>query len=107
MAADRRSPRRYRQFRARFLATTTQTLCWLCGLPCDMAQPYRLPGGGLNPAHVTLEHITPLDHGGALMDPANSAIAHRRCQGAQGARIRNAKQAPASRRGPRRNSRIW
>jgi 5-methylcytosine-specific restriction endonuclease McrA len=106
VAADRRSHRRYREFRARFLRATTHTLCWLCGRPCNLAEPYRLPDGRMNPAHVTLEHITPLHHGGALMDPANAAIAHRGCQNRQGAQIRNAAPVPTI-QGPRRNSRRW
>ena len=96
--AEPRSHRRYRQFRAQLLAEAMATVaaggtitCHLCPNPIDPWQPYA---GGRNPAAPTLEHITPLINGGALMARANSALAHKGCQSSQGQRLARQRTAP-------------
>ena len=110
VAADRwgRSHRRYRQFRAQIIAQAqadaangARIACHLCPQPIDPWQPYA---AGRNPAAPTIEHITPLIHGGALMDPANIALAHKGCQNKQGNEIAHARQAAPA---PVRYSRAW
>lgn len=95
MVATPRSHRRHRQARAlyRMHAATINEVCRLCGQPID----YRLRHP--DPMAWTLEHIVPLSEGGPLLDTANYASAHRRCQDKQGGRIaRNIANATPSRR---------
>lgn len=89
MAAGPRSHRRYRRARDAYRrhAAATSERCHLCGDPID----YRLSGN--HPDGWTLEHVTPLTDGGRLLDPANYASAHRRCQARQGGRLQR-RQAP-------------
>ncbi|MFW5933715.1 MAG: HNH endonuclease signature motif containing protein [Actinomycetota bacterium] len=100
MAADPygRSTRRYRQVRAgyRAWAEAQQLPCWICGHPID----YRLRRGRWA---WTLDHATPLAHGGPLLAPSNHRSAHARCNSQRGARPRR----PPVRRERLRTSRRW
>lgn len=107
---DPRSSRRYREHRqaglARIRALHDQgrtITCRLCGKPLD---PWQQSDRGRNPLAPTLEHSTPLAHGGQLFQSTDpNHWAHKLCQSQQGAQITNARTA--ARRGPRRNSRQW
>ena len=46
--------------------------CHICGLPIDYSLPY------LDPGEFVVDHVIPLDAGGAD-DLSNKAPAHRRC----------------------------
>ena len=105
-----RSGPAWRRYRATVFARETVNgvaTCWLCKQPVDMAQPNRV-GRVINGQAPTLEHKVPLEHGGRLLDLANGAVAHRSCNSAQGARIRNGKHngQQTQQRGPI-NSRQW
>lgn len=47
--------------------------CWLCGHPIDYS--LRWP----HTMSFSLDHVVPLEHGGSLLDPANAASAHVKC----------------------------
>lgn len=80
--------------------------CQICGGPVDMAEPYRR-GRKVNPEAPTLQHVVALEHGGGLLDVANGAVAHLRCNSSEGARIRNGKHRPNRHAGTAVNSRRW
>ncbi len=72
---DPRNNHAYRRLRKRIYAT--YRTCWLCGTTVDQTLP---------PNHRmarTLDHVTPLNKGGDLLDPANARLAHRTCNSAR------------------------
>ena len=66
-----RTGRPYRRLRDRLKASGAP--CYWCAAPIDLALPWW------HPASHTVEHIVPLAAGGAPLDPANLASAHRLC----------------------------
>lgn len=71
-----RSGGAYRRLRAWVIATYSR--CWICGRGVDKDLPGSEPWG------PTLDHRVPLSRGGSRLDPANAALAHRRCNTARG-----------------------
>lgn len=71
MTAPRRIGRPYRRLRAWIIAN--RTTCCRCGRPVDKTLPGEHEWG------PTLDHLQPISRGGALLDPNNVDIAHRRC----------------------------
>lgn len=71
--ADRAAGVRPEFERLRKIIYSTQTVCGICGKPVDFS---------LKPPHplsATLDHIIPLDKGGAPADLSNLQLAHRIC----------------------------
>lgn len=66
-----RGGRPYRRLAARLRAE--HQVCWICGLPIDMALKKPHPGSW------SMDHIIPVAMGGGLIDPANVRSAHLRC----------------------------
>lgn len=64
--------------------------CWLCGQPWDPAAAPRTPRS------FSLDHVTPLSHGGSLTDRANARAACLGCNSARGNTTR--RPAAATRR---------
>lgn len=73
MANDRYGAERaqYESNRKRILAT--QWVCGICGRPVD--KTLRFP----HPMSATVDHIIPVDKGGALSDMDNLQLAHFSC----------------------------
>ena len=61
-------------------------VCNLCGDPINM----RL--SGMHPDGPNVDHIFPISKGGAMYDPANCALTHRRCNLAKGNRTPTSRQ---------------
>jgi 5-methylcytosine-specific restriction endonuclease McrA len=74
-----RTGRPWRRIRAQVLAVST--VCWLCG----------------KPGATTVDHVIPLNRGGAPLDPRNLRPAHRWCNSRKG-------DQPAE---PVATSRVW
>ena len=81
--------RPYRRAKAEVRAT--EGTCWLCGGAIDKS--LRFP----HPASFTVDHVHPVEMGGAQTDRANMRAAHLRCNQKRG----------LGRRAPRRQSRRW
>jgi 5-methylcytosine-specific restriction endonuclease McrA len=81
--------RKAQQYAALTFATYGR-VCWLCGQQ------------GAN----SVDHVTPLQHGGAPYDLANMRPAHLHCNQARGNRTRHA-PARATPSAPNRTSRRW
>ncbi|MFE2041661.1 HNH endonuclease [Streptomyces sp. NPDC059477] len=47
--------------------------CWICGHHINLSLDPR------HPMSFTVDHVTPLARGGALLDPANLRACHRAC----------------------------
>lgn len=58
---------------ARAIVLARDTHCHLCGEPVDKTLSGRLPDG------PNADHVVPKSRGGALYDPANLRLAHKRC----------------------------
>lgn len=54
--------------------------CWLCGQPIDYNAPPRTRWS------YSTDHVTPLSHDGAPLDPGNLRAAHYGCNSARGNR---------------------
>jgi hypothetical protein len=76
--------------------------CWLCQTPIDYTLTWP------NPWSFSLDHITPLDAGGSLLNPDNHAAAHLRHNTQRGAAYVNQKRrAGIQPQPPRTHSRTW
>lgn len=61
-----------------------ETHCYLCGAYVDQALPRT------HPMSRTADHVHERQLGGAPLDRAGLRLAHRRCNGRKGARVRHA-----------------
>jgi len=68
----------WQRFRARLIATAPHPVCHLCGQWVDVTL------SGMDPMGPTVDHLVPVSRGGAVFDPANCAVTHRRCNTARG-----------------------
>lgn len=73
-----RTGRPYRRRREQLRAS--QAPCHICGKPID----YTIPG--TEPMGFVMDHIVPLKFNGDELSPANTAAAHRICNGRKGAK---------------------
>ncbi|GGN96077.1 hypothetical protein GCM10010112_87000 [Actinoplanes lobatus] len=74
--------RPYRRLCARVYAEESH--CYLCGGWVDQSLDRR------HPMSRTVDHVRERQLGGDLLDRANARLAHRRCNGSKGARVRHA-----------------
>lgn len=74
--------RPYRRVCAQVYAEETH--CYLCGQYVDQALHHT------HPMSRTADHVHERQLGGALLDRAGLRLAHRRCNGRKGARVRQA-----------------
>lgn len=71
--AERRGRYGRPYLRVRALVLAEESDCWVCGYPVDKAR--RFP----DPWSATLDHVTPLCDGGAVLARENLRLAHFRC----------------------------
>ena len=84
MPRDKKSGHAYAKWRRKVIEASDT--CWICGVLLDKAGPYRDPDTGrVNPRYPTADHVVPVAHGGALLDPANGRAACSYCNGSRGA----------------------
>jgi 5-methylcytosine-specific restriction endonuclease McrA len=76
-----RTGRPYRRRREQL--RSGQAPCHICGKPID----YTLPG--TEPMGFVMDHIVPLAYDGDALSPANTAAAHRLCNGRKGKKAMN------------------
>ncbi|MEM9316593.1 MAG: HNH endonuclease [Pseudomonadota bacterium] len=89
---------RWRRVRAYVIAT--QTHCGICGGPVDKRRAYRNPlTGKRDPLSPSVDHRTPVAHGGAPYAVENLQLAHLGCNQDKGARVDDGRR--------RRQSRDW
>jgi hypothetical protein len=90
-----RTGRPFRRLRDRLKASGAP--CWVCGHHIDLSLPWW------DPWSFSVDHIVPLVAGGAPLDGANVASAHRRCN-----QLRSYGAVPVGpAEGPVRASRAW
>jgi 5-methylcytosine-specific restriction endonuclease McrA len=75
---DGRSTRAYQRMAHQYLTPRPGATCALCGEPIEYGR------GKWHPRGPSLDHITPLNKGGRLLDPANMQLAHYGCNSARG-----------------------
>lgn len=74
--------------RVRAIVIARDDACHICRRPVDKTLP------GTHPLGPTLDHVTPLDAGGSMLDLANCRLAHRRCNGSKGNKVPDPPQDP-------------
>ena len=79
--ADRQAGVRTEFERLRKIIYSTQTVCGICGKPVDFS--LKAP----HPLSATIDHIIPLDKGGAPASLENLQLAHRICNSQKRNRI--------------------
>ncbi|MFI6819254.1 HNH endonuclease [Nonomuraea sp. NPDC050328] len=87
-----RTGRPYLRLRDTLRKSPGGRVCWICGEEIDMAAPPRTPRSW------SLDHVVPLDKGGAETDPANARAAHYGCNSSRGSRMATRSKTTTSRR---------
>lgn len=95
----RRSTSAWQKARAAVLATATD--CWICG------DPLRFDVKAPHPLSPSVDHLTPLQHGGELLDPANLAACHLRCNVRRGNLTRQGRDVDTGPRSQCEVCRAW
>jgi hypothetical protein len=63
--------------------------CWICHRPIDLSLPPRSPWS------FSVDHVVPLQYGGAELDPSNLRPSHLGCNARRGNQARPRRRRPA------------